>query len=367
MKLLSGLLATCILSSNLAFAQHEIDDDEVAAEPIKINGNENAFGSSQMAYAMIMQNLQRINRYAFQETQDLVALIAAKEGVTPEHIILTAGSGPVLTMTGMWKGLQGGNMIIASPGYTQLARAFSNFGGTVIEVPVTAAPELKHNLPAMEAMVNPMTRLVYICNPNNPTGTLVDPSELRAMATRVSEKTLVFIDEAYLELAEDFEKHSMVDLVRDGKNVIIARTFSKVWGIAGVRVGYGIAQPETIRELRKFYQGAPGILGTVAATASLQDPAFFEFSRNSYIETRKMVTDAMDEMGITYAEPHGSFVFFKTGMPIAQFQALMQAENILVGRAFPPMLDWCRVSIGTQEEMVSFIAALKKIMGKDSA
>ncbi|MCH2156019.1 MAG: histidinol-phosphate aminotransferase family protein [Opitutales bacterium] len=365
-KLLFSLITTCALTT-ASYAQHEVDSEEAEAEPIKINGNENAFGSSQMAYAMIMQNLQRINRYAWEETQDLVAAIAAREGVPTDHIIVTAGSGPVLSMTGMWKGLEGGNMIIATPGYQQLARTFEAFGGTVVNVPVTPAPELKHDLDAMEAMINDETQILYICNPNNPTGTIVDPDKLREVASRASEKTLVFIDEAYLELADDFTKNTMVDLVRDGKDVIIARTFSKVYGIAGLRIGYGVAKPEIIKELRKFYQGGPNILGAVAATASLQDPSWYEQSRMMYIETRKMVTDAFNAMGIEYAEPSGSFVFFKTGMPIQQFQAAMEAENILVGRPFPPMFDWCRVSIGTQDEMAAFIEAVKKILDKDAA
>ena len=365
-KAVSALVGASLLTTQ-AFAQHEVDAEEADAGPIRISGNENAFGSSQMAYMMIMQEMQKINRYGWEETQELVAAIAAKEGVTPDHIIITAGSGPVLSMTGMWKGLEGGNMIIASPGYQQLARTFANFGGEVINVPVTPAPELEHDLPAMEAKINDETKILYICNPNNPTGTVVDPAELSALIDRVPESVLTFVDEAYLELSNDFEGDTMVGKVKEGKNVIIARTFSKVWGLAGIRVGYGIAKPEIIKELRKFYQGGPNILGSVAALASLNDPSFYEFSRTSYIETRKMVTDAFDSMGIEYAEPAGSFVFFKTGMPIQMFQAAMEEENILVGRPFPPMFDWCRVSIGTQEEMMAFIDATKKILKKDGA
>lgn len=362
----TGIVGASLLSTQ-AYAQHEVDADEADAGPIKINGNENAFGSSPMAYAMIMQEMQKINRYAWQESMDLIATIAAKEGVPEDHIIITAGSGPVLAMTGMWKGLEGGNMIIAAPGYQQLARTFANFGGEVINVPVTPAPELKHDLPAMEAAINDETKILYICNPNNPTGTVVDPVELSALIDRVPEDVLVFVDEAYLELSEDFAANTMVKKIVEGKNVIIARTFSKVYGMAGIRVGYGIAKPETIKSLRKFYQGGPNLLGAVAATASLNDPSFYEYSRTSYIETRTMVTDAFDAMGIEYAEPAGSFVFFKTGVPIQQFQKMMEAENILVGRPFPPMFDWCRVSIGTQEEMAAFIEAVKKILKKDAA
>ncbi|MEM9026154.1 MAG: histidinol-phosphate transaminase [Verrucomicrobiota bacterium] len=363
----TSILVGASLIYSPSYAQHEVDAEEADAGPIRINGNENAFGSSQMAYMMIMQEMQKINRYGWEETQELVEAIAAKEGVTPDHIIVTAGSGPVLSMTGMWKGLEGGNMIIASPGYQQLARTFSNFGGEVINVPLTAAPELEHDLPAMEAAINDETKILYICNPNNPTGTVVDSAELNALIDRVPDSVLTFVDEAYLELSEDFDGSSMVSKVREGKNVIIARTFSKVWGLAGIRVGYGIAKPETIKALRKFYQGGPNILGSVAALASLNDPSWYELSRTSYIETRKMVTDAFDAMGIEYAEPAGSFVFFKTGMPIQMFQEAMEGENIMVGRPFPPMFDWCRVSIGTQEEMLAFIEATKKILKKEGA
>lgn len=362
-KAFATLLSVSLLCVSVS-AQHEVDVDPAQAEPIRINGNENAFGSSQDAYMMILQELQKINRYGWKERQELEAAIAEREGVPRDHIIVTPGSGPVLHMAGMWKGLEGGNMIIASPGYQQLARTFKQFGGKVIDVPVTPAPELQHDLVAMEAAINADTRILYICNPNNPTSTIVDPKELSALIDRIPEDVLVFVDEAYLELSNDFEANTMVGKIKEGKNVIVARTFSKVWGLAGIRVGYGIAKPETIKALRKFYQGGPNVLGSIAALASLNDEAWYEHSRTSYMETRKMVTDAFDSMGLEYAEPAGSFVFFKTGMPISDFRKAMEAENIWVGRPFPPMLEWCRVSIGTQEEMAAFIEATKRILGK---
>lgn len=344
-----------------AWAQHEVDSSEGERGPIRISGNENAFGFSQMAMMAIMQELPDINRYQWEETQELVNAIAAKEMVDPEFVMPTGGSGPVLQMAAMAYSGEGKNMITVAPGYMQLTRAFEAFGGSVKTIPVN--DKLEHDLDAIKAAIDGDTTLVYICNPNNPTGTTVDPDALSAFIDELPPSVVAFVDEAYLELADGgLETNSMIGKVRDGKNVIIARTFSKVYGMAGLRVGYGIMSPDKIKSMRKFYMGGPNKLGCVAGVASLQDPMFFEQSVTSYRSVRKMVTDRLDELGVEYAKPQGSFVFMKTGIPIEVFQKMMESEQVMVGRPFPPMLDWCRVSIGTEEEMTVFLEVFEGVM-----
>ncbi len=343
------------------YAQHEVEDDEGMRGPIKISGNENAFGYSQMAMMAIMQALPDINRYAFEETKNLIDAIAAKEMVPADFVMPTAGSGPVLQMTAMAYAQAGKNVVTVEPGYTQLVNGFKTFGGEVKYVPLN--DKLEYDLAAVKAAIDANTVMVYLCNPNNPTGTVVDPEALKKFIRELPPTVVAFVDEAYLELAEGgLEKHSMISLVREGRNVILARTFSKVYGMAGIRVGYGIMSPDKISKMRKYGMGGPNKLACVAAIASLQDTDFFETSVNSYQSVRKMVTDKLDELGVTYAKPEGSFVFMKTGIPIKDFQAAMEAQNIMVGRPFPPLLDWCRVSIGTEEEMAIFLTAFESIM-----
>lgn len=349
------------LSPVATFAQHEVDTDEGERGPIKINGNENAFGYSQMAMMAIMQELPDLNRYAFEETKELIDAIAMRESVPQEYIVPTAGSGPVLQMTAMAYAEKGKNVVTVEPGYTQLTRAFESFGGTVKSVPLN--DKLEYDLDAVKAAIDANTVMVYICNPNNPTGTTVDPEKVKAFIRGLPKGVVAFVDEAYLELSDGgLEKNSMVSLVPEGANVILARTFSKVYGLAGLRIGYGVMSPDKAKLLRKYGMGGPNKLGCVAAVASLQDSAFFEQSVTSYKAARKMVTDKLDELGVKYANPQGSFVFIKTGVPIKEFQEAMEAEQVLVGRPFPPMLDWCRVSIGTEEEMGIFLSVFESVM-----
>ncbi len=362
-SLLTSLFAaaTLALTPQVAFGQHEVDSSEGDRGPIKINGNENAFGYSQMAMMAIMQELPDINRYAWEESVALVDAIALREMVPGEYVVPTAGSGPVLQMAAMAYAAPGKNVVSVEPGYGQLVRTFEAFGGETKMVALN--DKLEYDLAAIKAAIDENTVMVYICNPNNPTGTVVDPDALKTFIRELPDDIVAFVDEAYLELADGgLAKNSMVSLVREGENVILARTFSKVYGMAGLRIGYGIMKPDTKAKLRKYNMGGPNKLGCVAATASLQDAAFFEQSVSSYRAVRKMVTDRLDELGVEYAYPQGSFVFMKTGVPIKEFQALMENEQIMVGRPFPPMLDWCRVSIGTEDEMTTFLSVFEEVM-----
>jgi len=363
----TSLVATLVaaaglsLSPQLAFSQHEVDADEGSQGPIRISGNENAFGYSQMAMMAIMQELPDINRYQWEESMALIEAIAMREMVPTEYVVPTAGSGPVLQMAAMAYAAPGKNVVSVEPGYTQLIRTFKSFGGETKIVPLN--DKLEYDLEAVKAAIDENTVMVYLCNPNNPTGTTVDPDALKTFIRALPEDIVAFVDEAYLELADGgLETHSMIPLVREGENIILARTFSKVYGMAGLRVGYGIMKPDTKKLLAKYQMGGPNKLGCVAGVASLQDTAFFEQSVTSYRAVRKMVTDKLDELGVEYAYPQGSFVFMKTGIPIKEFQGMMEARNIMVGRPFPPMLDWCRVSIGTEDEMSTFLSVFEDIM-----
>ena len=345
-------------------AQHEVDTDAGERGPVKINGNENAFGYSQMAMMAIMQELPDINRYAWEETSALIDALAMREMVPTEYIVPTAGSGPVLLMSAMAYAEAGKNVVSVEPGYTQLTRTFEAMGGEVKLVPLNE--KLEYDLEAINAAIDENTVMVYICNPNNPTGTTVDPDALKAFIKALPEGVVAFVDEAYLELADGgLETNSMISLVREGENVILARTFSKVYGMAGLRIGYGVMAPDKVELLRKYHSGGPNKLGCVAAVAALMDTGFFEQSVNNYQSVRKMVTDRLDELGVEYADPQGSFVFMKTGIPIEIFQGMMETEQVMVGRPFPPMLDWCRVSIGTEEEMSIFLSVFEKVMSSN--
>ena len=332
----------------------------VPAGPVQLCWNENPFGPSPLAIAAMAREVPRVHRYPFNLTPELVKRLAAKEGVSPDHIVPGVGSGDILETYGVYLGRQGGEVITASPGYMQMTDAMQRMGSRVVAVPLN--DRLEYDLDTMAAKLTPNTKAVYICNPNNPSGTIVEPARLRAFAIEVAKKVPVFIDEAYLQCSDNFAANTMVGLVREGHNVTVARTFSKLYGLAGQRMGYGIMAPEQAKGLREFMTGSVNLLGVVGALASLDDPDYVEATRRKIKAGRDALIAVLKEHGRKYAEPQGNFVFFHTGIPITEFSKRMLAENVIVARAFAPLTDWCRISIGSPAEMAVCQAALRKVL-----
>lgn len=327
---------------------------------VQLSLNENAFGPSPRVLATMQAHLGEVGRYPFALAPQLVRTLAEKEGVSPDHILLGSGSGELLEAVGMYLGREGGEVVSAVPGYFQMVGAMQRMGARSVAVPLNS--RLEHDLDAMAAAVGPDTKCVYVCNPNNPTSTLTPATDLRAFVLAMAERTHVFVDEAYLDCADDYAANTLVDLVPAEHNVTIARTFSKIHGLAGQRIGYTVMSPELAKAVRPLMTGSANLLGVVAAQASLRDPDYIESLRLRIKAGRDALLALLDERGCRYAVPQGSFVFFQTGRPIAEFQAAMRAEGILVARPFPPLLDWCRITIGTEEEMELAHKAIRKVL-----
>lgn len=291
---------------------------------------------------------------------DLAKLIAEKEGVTPDHIVIGCGSGEILRMAGVTYGLNGGEIVAADPAYLGLTRYAEMFGAYTHKVPLDEY--MVHDLDAMYARISPHVKLVFVCNPNNPTGTAVDPAKLRDFATSASKEAVIFIDEAYIELMDDMAANTMTDLVKQDQNVIVSRTFSKIFGMAGQRIGYAITRPDIAKRIEAYRMGMPNVVGLRGAMASLMDTEFQAYSKKMIAEGRQYVYDLCDELGLKYTPSTTNFVFFQTGKPIQELQKAMKKENVLIGRPFPPYLDWCRISIGTEANMKAFGAAMRKVM-----
>lgn len=333
-----------------------------ATGPARLSLNENPFGPAASAIAAMQAQLAFTHRYPSAFTSELTQAIAEKEGVSERHVLLGVGSGEILQAVGRWIGGMKGEVVTATPGYMQLVDVAQRSGARIIPVPVN--DRLEHDLGAMAAKVGASTKLVYICNPNNPTGTLLPAADLRSFAIETSKRTTVFVDEAYLECSDDFSGNTMTGLLRDGHDVIIARTFSKIHGLAGQRIGYALMKPETAERVKSFMTGptAMNLLGVVAARASLTDKAYVEATRLRIKNGRDQLLDVLASLKRRYAQPQGNFVFFHTGMPIADFQDRMRAEGVIVARPFPPLLDWCRITIGLPDEMSRVHQALRKIL-----
>jgi len=328
----------------------------------KLNANENPYGPSPMAVDAMQKYAPKGNRYAWKELYTLIDKVAVLEGVEAETIMMGPGSSDLLEKTAMVFFQNGGNIVSADPAYMSLIKVAEATGATW--KPIKLKDDWSHDLPAMEAAIDADTKLVYICNPNNPTGSMTDHEELLDFCSRVSEKVPIFIDEAYLGFLDDAAKKSMVSLINEGKNVMIARTFSKIQGMAGLRVGYMVAQPETLAIIQKITRGGMGIsLPSVhAAMASMDDIEFSNKTRKLNSECREYVYSVLDGMGYSYVPSSTSFIIFPIEMEGKAFLEKMTAEGVGV-RAFNIMdRNWCRVSMGTMEEMKLFGAALQKVL-----
>lgn len=328
----------------------------------KLNANENPYGPSPKAIEAFKNAAPMGNRYAWKELFDLMEKIAVEEKVTAKNIMMGPGSSDLLEKTAMVLFADGGNIVSADPSYMSLIKVAEATGATWKPVPLKE--DWSHDLAAMEAAIDADTKLVYICNPNNPTGSMTDHAELVDFCSRVSDKVTVFIDEAYLGFLDDAAKKSMVSLINEGKDVIIARTFSKIHGMAGLRIGYIVAQEATLDKIQKITRGGMGIsYPTIfAASVSMDDVAFQNKSRKLNAECREYVYSVLDKMGYSYVPSSTSFILFPIEMEGKEFLEKMTEQRVGV-RAFDIMdKNWCRVSMGTMEEMEIFGAALQKVL-----
>jgi len=336
-----------------------------ASKPIVLCWNENPYGPSPAARAIINGTIPGSCRYPDEEINQLVEAIAHVEGMPADHIVVGSGSGELLCALGFLHGRGGGEIIAAGPTYEELTNYAKHAGANLKFVPVDK--QLNHDLSAMRAAVSERTRAVYVCNPNNPTGTAISASSIRSFVQSLPESVTTIVDEAYLDFADAADVRTVSDLVPAGKRVVVLRTFSKIHGMAGVRCGYGIARPEIAAEIAAVRMSSPNIFAMRAARASLGDKVFLADTRQRIVASRKRITDELTRFGLAYAKPQTNFVFFDTGAPLERFDSFMKTRNILVGRLFPPYSNWCRITIGTEPEVEAFIQGLRAYRGKHAA
>lgn len=329
---------------------------------IKLSSNENPYGPSAFVKEAMVNGFDAVCRYPGPERTALKEKLAAKEGVSPEHILLTVGSTEGLKITALAYGLNGGEVIAGNPTFETMLRYAEHYGAHVHRVPVRE-DDLLLDLEEMEKRITGNTRLIFLCNPNNPTGTLLPKQTVRDFCQSVQHQTMVFSDEAYYDYITSPDYPSMVELVKENLNVIVSRTFSKVYGLAGIRLGYLIARPDIVSRIARCRTDRPNMLSLYAATAALGDDSFYQFSLDMNKKAKNQIYTALDQMGLAYVKSHTNFIFFKSGMDIKQFNQSMQEQGVKVGRPFPPFNDWCRISTGKQEDMKTFIQAMQKVLG----
>ena len=327
---------------------------------VRAGTNENPYGPSRVALQAINDAVKLSNQYGRGKRVELVELVASLNGVTPRHVALSTGSGEILKTGGLIASWNKGSIVCADPTYHDLVRYAGRAGSEIIRVPVR--DDFSIDLDAIASAIRDDTVMVYLVNPNNPTPTLIYYDELRAFVEEVAKDRMVFVDEAYYEYVDDSRYGSMIDLVAEGRrNIIVARTASKIHGLAGLRVGFGFAHPELIERINQLKTGGGTHIGVAAAYASYQDEDFQNYTRQKNRESMAIVEAMFDELGVRYIKSPTNFTFFETGIPVEELNAELIANGIQSGRPFPPFTNWSRISMQTPEEMRYYVETFKRL------
>lgn len=323
---------------------------------IKLSSNENPHGPSPMARKEMMNAVNGSNRYPWDVTTKLRELVAALTGHTKDHIVVGAGSSELLGLTAVWAALKKGNAIAPDPTFRLWMPAARKTGLDIKLVPLNEKKET--DLQRMKDAMNEETKLVYLCNPGNPTGTIIPANDLELFIKEVAPKAIVLLDEAYTEFSNE---PSMAHLVNDYPNLVIAKTFSKIYGMAGARVGYALAHPSTIKqlnELQPWSNAGASAVSLAGALAALQDKSFIEFCKKENALAKSIFYKALEHQDIPYIPSHTSFVYFDTSKYKKDVRAMLEARNIIGARTFEEGTKWLRLSVGTQDEMKKVAATL---------
>jgi histidinol-phosphate aminotransferase len=327
---------------------------------IRAGFNENPWGPSRVALNAIVESIKLSNLYGG-DRRALTALLGKINDIPADHIAIGTGSGEILRTAGLLASMQKGSVVCADPTYHDLVRYADRAGSEIIRVPVRG-DNLHVDLPAMRKAIRRDTKCVYLANPNNPIPSIMEKNELRDFVLDVSRDRVVFVDEAYFEFVDNPAYETMLGLVRDGhKNIIVARTASKIHGLAGMRIGFGFAHPDMIETIEDAKTGAINILGLNAAYASYQDEEFQKFTLRNNRESLDIVEGMFDELGARYVKSNANFTFVYTGQDVTKVNEEFRKHGIMVGRPFPPLTDWLRVSMAKPDEMKYFAQVYRKL------
>lgn len=324
---------------------------------IRLNNNESPFGISPNAWEAITGSIDSSNRYPHGHYSRLLDLIAERENIPPDHIILGTGSTDVM-VTLIHHAKMGEEILVADPTYFDFLYYAKRADRLLNKVRLNN--KFEHDLEAMEKRISTQTDLIYMCNPNNPTGSITPKDKLEPFCLHASEQALVVVDEAYHEYVEDEDYASMIGLAKSGKNIIVTRTFSKIFGLAGLRIGYGIAHPDIIEKLNKLSRNFAPVawLSLKAAIASYQDNTFIQGVSEKNNQVKSYLYGELEKLDLYYIPSHTNFVLFKVGQDAVELTKKLELQKILVRPFEMHDKQWIRVSCGTKEELQAFIFSL---------
>ncbi|WKD86883.1 Putative phenylalanine aminotransferase [Polaribacter huanghezhanensis] len=324
---------------------------------ILLRSNENPYGPSPLARTAMTESINISNRYGWTQTSELITLIAKKNNVAEKNILLGAGSTEILDLALQFTALKKGTFILAETTYDYWTSPAKTLGIKKITIPLTADKRL--NLTAMLKAIDSDTKMIYICNPNNPTGTICERDELVSFIQEASKKVIVLVDEAYIDFTN---QQSLSNLVIENKNLIVAKTFSKMYGLAGGRIGYAVANESTIYELSQLQSwpnGSVSVVSTAGALASLKDENFKKEVYSLNEKVKKYTIEQLEHLNITCIPSHSNFIYFSLSNYKKDFFEQLEKNNIVGTKIYEEQGKWSRITVGTMQEMEMFINALR--------
>ncbi len=362
------LKRSSLAALGLGFSLHSIGGEDYLPRNwgsekgiLNLGSNENPYGLSPLARQAIMDMIGFGNRYPFNvaRLQSFRKDLASFYGLKEDHLLITAGSGEALNM--LARHFNKGNIVTANPTFGILPNTAKKIGTEVIEIPLNY--DKVHDLPAMLSAINDKTQLVYLVNPANPTGTMLKPSVIKSFCEEASKKAVVVVDEAYIDFLDAPDNESMVQLIEYNPRIIIVRTFSKVFGMAGMRVGFIMAHPDLINKLEpNFFASSQLAVSTIAQGAAmecLKDLSHCKMSKQKNAEARNYAMAELKKMNLRAIPSYTNFIFFSLGNYAGDFAQDMMKKNVALRSNTYPDGKWCRLSIGTLDEMQQFFKIMK--------
>jgi len=324
---------------------------------VRINSNENPLGPCQAARDAVTAILPKCGRYNFNLTEEVVKTFAEQQGLKPEYILAYPGSTPPLYYGVAAFTSPKASFVIAEPGYEAGAGAAKAVGARVVNVPLTKT--WAHDVKGMLA-AGPDAGLFYVCTPNNPTGTLTSHEDVEYLVDHKPKGSVVMVDEAYIHFSD---APSCIDMVKADKDVIVLRTFSKIYGMAGLRCGLAIARPDLLNRINAYGGMDPmPVTANAAALASLREANLVPERKAVNTRVREATFAWLSKNGYTYTPSVSNCFMLKAGKPAKEVIGGMAKQNVFIGRPWPSMPDWVRITVGTQAEMEQFQTAFQNFM-----
>jgi len=358
-QLLGAGAAAALVRPDFSFAKQP-EHPPAAGNVVRLSANENPYGPSPKAFQAITDSFGIACRYPDDHNNVLIDKLAKLNGVNRDQILLGDGSSEILKLCAeTFTGKEGRSLVAADPTFEAILEQAKVNGAEVVKVPLTSST-YAHDLPKMLASAK--AGLIYICNPNNPTASITPKDELRDFIAQTPPATMVLVDEAYFHFADSPDYESVIPLVNEYPNLLVARTFSKIYGMAGLRCGYCVAQKQTIDRMRaRQMWDSVNIMALVAASASLDDPDQVPNGQQLNKEARTFTVGELEKLGYKTIPSEANFIMFDCKRPVAPLIQAMKERKVHVGRLFPSLPNHMRLTIGKKAEMENFVSAFKQV------